>query len=65
MTKTTKLSDIEIARRAEQRPIVEIAAQLGLDEKDLELYGKGKATISLNVWERIKEWPDGDRKSVV
>lgn len=59
MTKTTKLSDIEIARRAEQRPIVEIAAQLGLDEKDLELYGKGKAKISLNVWERIKEWPDG------
>lgn len=40
-------SDILIAREAKIRPIVEIAAQLGLNSDDLELYGKYKAKIPL------------------
>lgn len=59
MTQTMIPSDIEIARQAEKRPIVEIAEQLGLNEEDLELYGKEKAKISLDVWEKIKDRPDG------
>ncbi|NMA55277.1 MAG: formate--tetrahydrofolate ligase [Firmicutes bacterium] len=53
------LSDIEIAQRAEMKPITEVAASLGLDEKDLELYGRYKAKISPMVWERVKDRPDG------
>ena len=59
MTQTMIPSDIEIARQAEKRPIVEIAEQLGLNEENLELYGKEKAKISLDVWEKIKDRPDG------
>jgi len=40
------LSDIEIAQRATLRPIREIAAQLGLEEDDLESYGKYKAKVN-------------------
>jgi formate--tetrahydrofolate ligase len=52
-------SDIEIAQEATLKPIVEIAAKLGLKDDDLELYGKYKSKISLDVWERIKDNPDG------
>ncbi|MCD7728745.1 MAG: formate--tetrahydrofolate ligase [Clostridia bacterium] len=41
------LSDIEIAEGCELRPIMQIAAKLGLDEDSLELYGKYKAKINL------------------
>ena len=41
------LTDVEIAQSAEMKPIVEIAQKVGLDEDDLELYGKYKAKISL------------------
>jgi formate--tetrahydrofolate ligase len=41
------------------KPITRVAAELGLAEDDLELYGKYKAKVSLNVWERIKGRPDG------
>ena len=40
------LSDIEIARNSTMRNITEIAAELGLNEDDYELYGKYKAKIS-------------------
>ena len=40
------LSDIEIAQRAKLRPIREVAAELGLDEDDLEFYGKYKAKVN-------------------
>src|SRR5215207_2300712 len=45
-------SDIEIAQRAKLRPIVEVAAELGLGPDDLDLYGKYKAKVSLEVTQR-------------
>jgi len=42
-------SDIEIAQAADLRPILEIAAKLGLTEDDLDLYGKYKAKVHLDV----------------
>lgn len=52
-------SDLEIAQEAEIRPIVEIAEKIGLGEDDLELYGKYKAKIKLEVMDRLKDNPDG------
>lgn len=43
------LSDIEIAQAAQLRPIAEIAARLGLEETDLEPYGRTKAKVPLDV----------------
>ena len=40
------------------KPIVEIADKLRLKDDDLELYGKYKAKISLDVWERLKDKPN-------
>ncbi len=37
------LTDVEIAQSAKMKPIKEIAQKVGLDEDDLELYGKYKA----------------------
>jgi methylenetetrahydrofolate dehydrogenase (NADP+)/methenyltetrahydrofolate cyclohydrolase/formyltetrahydrofolate synthetase/formate--tetrahydrofolate ligase len=48
-------SDIEIAQAAKLLPIVEVAAGLGLGEDDLDLYGKHKAKIHLDVLDRIKD----------
>jgi formate--tetrahydrofolate ligase len=45
-------SDIEIAQQATLRPIVDVAAELGLGADDLDLYGKYKAKISLDIAER-------------
>jgi formate--tetrahydrofolate ligase len=45
-------SDIEIAQQARLRPIVDVAAELGLGADDLDLYGKYKAKISLEIAER-------------
>jgi len=51
-------SDIEIAQAAKMKPIIEIAESMGLEEDDLELYGKYKAKIKLEVLERLKGRPD-------
>lgn len=50
-------SDIEIAQSAKLKPIKEIAKKLGIEEDDLELYGKYKAKIPLNLIneEKIKK----------
>ena len=53
------MTDIEIARNAEIRPIREIAKALGMDEDDLELYGKYKAKISEEYLQKIQDRPDG------
>ena len=45
-------SDIEIAQRAQMRPIVDVAADLGLSPDELDLYGKYKAKIALEVSQR-------------
>jgi Formyltetrahydrofolate synthetase len=52
-------SDIEIAQMAELIPIVEIAAKVGLSEDDLDLYGRWKAKVHLDVLHRLKDWPNG------
>lgn len=52
-------SDIEIAQATELLSIVEIAKQVGLGEDDLDLYGKHKAKIHLDVLDRIKDRPQG------
>ena len=52
-------TDIEIAQSAKLQPIREIAAQLGLGEEDIEQYGKYKAKISLDVYRRLRDKPDG------
>lgn len=53
------LSDIEIAQNAKLRSIQQIGAELGLNDDDLELYGKYKAKIGPQVWERVKGRPNG------
>ena len=52
-------SDIAIAQAATLRPILEIAAQVGLTEDDLDLYGKYKAKVHLDVIEKFKDRPQG------
>jgi methylenetetrahydrofolate dehydrogenase (NADP+)/methenyltetrahydrofolate cyclohydrolase/formyltetrahydrofolate synthetase/formate--tetrahydrofolate ligase len=52
-------SDLEIAQAAKLRPIVEIAAKIGLSPDDLELFGKYKAKVHLDVLERLKDRPNG------
>ena len=45
-------SDIEIAQQAKLRPVVEVAAELGLGPDDIDLYGKYKAKVSLDLARR-------------
>ena len=52
-------SDIEISQNAVMRPIVEISQQLGIKDDELEQYGKYKAKIENDVWESVKDRPDG------
>ncbi|MDY2984341.1 MAG: formate--tetrahydrofolate ligase [Synergistes jonesii] len=53
------LSDIEIAQRTQMEPITEVAKKLGIAEDDLELYGRYKAKVTFDLWEKIKEREDG------
>lgn len=57
--KTTVKSDIEIAQESMMKPIVEIAANIGLEENDLELFGKYKAKISNEALAKIKTKESG------
>ena len=52
-------TDVEIAQEAVIRPIREIAEKLNITEDELELYGKYKAKISLDAWDRVKNRPNG------
>lgn len=52
-------SDIEIAQAAELRPILDVARDVGLTEDDLEMYGKYKAKVHLEVRDRLKNQPSG------
>ncbi|MDY3909296.1 MAG: formate--tetrahydrofolate ligase [Eubacterium sp.] len=52
-------SDIEIAMEAELEPIQKVAAKLGIEEEELDLYGKYKAKLTDDLWERVKDRPDG------
>ncbi len=53
------LKDIEIARQAKLDPITEIAKKIGLTSDDLDLYGKYKAKIPLDVIKRLENKPEG------
>lgn len=52
-------TDIQIAQEATMLPIKDVAASIGIEEDDLELYGKYKAKISDELINRTKENPDG------
>ncbi len=52
-------SDLDIAQAAKLKLIVEIADLLGLGEDDLDLHGKYKAKIHLDVLDRFKDRPNG------
>ena len=43
-------TDIQIAKEVKMRPIVEVAKSIGIDEDDLELYGKYKAKVPLKYY---------------
>ena len=53
------LSDIEIAQQAKLLPIKEVAAGLGINEDELEFYGKYKAKLSDELSARVADNPDG------
>lgn len=52
-------SDIEIAQNAKLKPIQEVAAKLSLGEDDLEAYGRYKAKLSYELWDKIKDNDNG------
>src|SRR5215212_4308499 len=69
-------SDIEIAQHAKMRPIVDVAAEIGLGPDDLDLYGKYKAKIPIEIAQRpikgrlvvvtaVNPTPAGEGKSTV
>ena len=76
-TATRIPSDIAIAQAATLRPIHDVAAELGLSDDELELYGKYKAKIAIRALERrttkgrlvvvtgINPTPAGEGKSTV
>jgi len=77
LTATKVPSDIAIAQAAKLRPIRDVAAELGLSDDELELYGRYKAKISLRALEKrppkgrlvlvtgINPTPAGEGKSTV
>ena len=52
-------SDIDIAQAAKLKPILQVAAELGIRENELELYGPYKAKVKLEILERLKNRPNG------
>ena len=56
------LTDIEIAQRCQMKPITEIAASLGIDDKYIEQYGKYKAKVDYSL---LKESERGDGKLIL
>ena len=52
-------SDIEIAREAKMRPILEVGADLGIPESSLDPYGHFKAKISMDYVNDLKNQDDG------
>ena len=52
-------TDIQIAQEAEMMHIKDAAASIGINEEDLEFYGKYKAKLSDELWEKVKDRKDG------
>ena len=53
------MTDIEIAKNVELEKIDEIAKKIDINEDDIECYGKYKAKLSSDIWERVKDNKDG------
>ncbi|MCC8043372.1 MAG: formate--tetrahydrofolate ligase [Oscillospiraceae bacterium] len=53
------LTDIEIAQQAKMLDITEIAAEMGIDSNDVELYGRYKAKLSEELFAKTADKPDG------
>lgn len=53
------LSDIEIAQQAKMQKITDVAAKLGISEDDIELYGRYKAKLSMDLIRRAEDKPAG------
>ena len=53
------LSDIEIAQQVKMLPVTEIAEKLGIDQEDLELYGKYKAKLSYDLIRKVEDRKPG------
>ena len=47
-------TDIEIAQEAQMKPIGQVAESIGISQDELEFYGKYKAKLSDELWDRIK-----------
>lgn len=52
-------TDIQIAQEAQMEPIEKVAGRIGVSENELEYYGKYKAKLSDELWERIKDNENG------
>lgn len=52
-------TDIQIAQEAQMAHIRDVAKTAGIEEEELEFYGKYKAKLSEELWDRVKERPDG------
>ena len=52
-------TDIQIAQEAVLAPIQDVAAKLDITADELELYGKCKAKLSTELWDKVKNNPDG------
>ena len=52
-------TDIEIAQSTTLKPIVKVAETAGISEDYLEQYGKYKAKITDELWQQVKDRPDG------
>ncbi len=52
-------TDIEIAQEAKMLPITLVSQTLGIQEDEIELYGKYKAKINLAIFERLKDQANG------
>ena len=52
-------TDIQIAQEAQMAHIRDVAKTAGIEEEELEFYGKYKAKLSEELWNRVKEEPDG------
>jgi formyltetrahydrofolate synthetase len=58
MATTEMPSSLEIAQQATLRPIAELAAEIGLEDDEVELYGRYKAKVDLSVLDRLRDRPD-------
>lgn len=53
------MEDIEIAKKVKLKNINEVACDLGIKEDEIECYGRYKAKIPMNIYEKNKNKKDG------